>query len=221
MPSLQEHWLRHTQTVRSSYPFLTDAEEGPVQRVFNVQGQLHSEIGPAYRSKTHCVWWLNGRKHGPMVDKWGSIVYYFRNVIVPPKYWKEPENLTVLEILTHPNAEVRYVGLEIYGFQRMLDEEHFEIVHEDDETGAKLLKYDLVEALRKIRKEPKEPEDNRRRVELEPLMVVCVINSTPEPDGHYKRYFLNVPPTMTTCAQAIAWTFGKEDPKDYHPEQQT
>jgi hypothetical protein len=37
--------------------------------------------------------------------------------------------------------------------------------------------------------------------------MVEVENSTPEPDGSFKRYFLRVPPTMRDADSAIAWTF--------------
>lgn len=42
----------------------------------------------------------------------------------------------------------------------------------------------------------------------EPLVMVKVINSTAEPDGTFKEYFLRVPPTVFTVRDAIAWTFG-------------
>jgi hypothetical protein len=48
----------------------------------------------------------------------------------------------------------------------------------------------------------------------EPLVMVKVTNSTPEPDGHFKDYFLRVPPTIKTADEAVAWTFGV---KDYAP----
>ena len=35
-----------------------------------------------------------------------------------------------------------------------------------------------------------------------------VVNGTPEPDGTYKHYFLQVPPTMRTPREAVAWTYG-------------
>ncbi len=40
------------------------------------------------------------------------------------------------------------------------------------------------------------------------LVVVEVANSTPEPDGSRRRYWLRVPPTVRTCRDAVAWTFG-------------
>ena len=54
----------------------------------------------------------------------------------------------------------------------------------------------------------------------EPLMLVKVLNSTPEPDGSFKSYFLRVPPTVTTAREAVAWTFQLERDK-YSPTTQT
>ena len=41
-----------------------------------------------------------------------------------------------------------------------------------------------------------------------PLTFVHVRNSTPEPDGSWKWYFLRVPPDMRSGREAVAWTFG-------------
>jgi hypothetical protein len=49
---------------------------------------------------------------------------------------------------------------------------------------------------------------------------VHVVNSSPEPDGSYKEYFLRVPPTMTRARQAIAWTFGLTE-EEYEPLSET
>lgn len=54
----------------------------------------------------------------------------------------------------------------------------------------------------------------------EPYVAVQVINSTPEPDGSHKRYILRVPPTITSCRAAVAWTFGMS-PDDYDPDAET
>ncbi|MGH9553254.1 MAG: DUF6745 domain-containing protein [Terriglobales bacterium] len=50
--------------------------------------------------------------------------------------------------------------------------------------------------------------------------MVRVINSTPEPDGSYKHYFLRVPPEITTAKSAVAWTFDIDADK-YSPRRQT
>jgi hypothetical protein len=50
----------------------------------------------------------------------------------------------------------------------------------------------------------------------EPLVMVKVVNATPEADGSFKDYFLRVPPTVQTAREAVAWTFGKAA-DDYGP----
>jgi hypothetical protein len=47
--------------------------------------------------------------------------------------------------------------------------------------------------------------------------MVRVKNSTPEPDGTYKEYFLRVPPTIKTAREAVAWTF-EMDENEYKPK---
>ena len=50
----------------------------------------------------------------------------------------------------------------------------------------------------------------------EPIVMVQVVNSTPEPDGHFKDYFIRVPPEIQTAHEAVAWSFGKTT-KEYAP----
>jgi hypothetical protein len=38
--------------------------------------------------------------------------------------------------------------------------------------------------------------------------AVEVVNGTPEPDGTTRHYFLQVPPTVRSARQAVAWTYG-------------
>lgn len=54
----------------------------------------------------------------------------------------------------------------------------------------------------------------------EPLVMVKVVNSTAEPDGSFKDYFLRVPPQTRTAREAVAWTF-EHEPADYELAQQT
>lgn len=54
----------------------------------------------------------------------------------------------------------------------------------------------------------------------EPIVMVQVKNSTPEPDGSFKDYFIRVPPSMATARQAVAWTFGLLEDQ-YRPAQES
>jgi hypothetical protein len=59
-----------------------------------------------------------------------------------------------------------------------------------------------------------------RRIDGEPLVAVEVVNSTPEPDGSYRRYFLRVPPTVRTARGGLAWSFGLTR-REYAPAVET
>jgi hypothetical protein len=48
----------------------------------------------------------------------------------------------------------------------------------------------------------------RREWHWDAWAAVEVVNGTPEKDGSYRRYFLQVPPNMITPRQAVAWTYG-------------
>ena len=88
--------------------------------------------------------------------------------------------------------------IELYGVERYIRDCNAEKIHED--SYGTLYRKDL-------------PED-------EPLMMLRVVNSTPEPDGTYKEYFLRVPPDMRTVHEAVAWTFDMET-EDYRPTQES
>jgi len=121
------------------------------------------------------------------------------------------------------NAEIRRVMVERYGAERFLFD-----------SGAKLIARDSVGLLYR-----KDLADD------EPLVMVRVLNSTPEPDGvmsrdeaiaifgdaaqaainspegsRFKQYTIRVPPDMTTAHEAVAWTFGLTA-ETYHPALET
>src|SRR5439155_4218019 len=54
----------------------------------------------------------------------------------------------------------------------------------------------------------------------EALVVLEVHNSTPDADGSRKPYLLRVPPTMSMCNEAVAWTFGMRA-AEYRPLAET
>jgi hypothetical protein len=184
-------WTARINWIKDEHQF------GKLEMKRNEEGQLHCDDGPAYISPTRLISYKGGRKHGLDVDKWGSIAYFYENILVPPKFCLTPDKVTVEEVLTHPNQEIRYVGIKIIGFDRI--KEKCEIVHQDD-NGQELFRMTGVFE--------------------EPLCFVKVFNSTPELDGSKKIYFLIVPPEMKTCREAVAWTFRKEE-NDYSPSQET
>ena len=158
----------------------------------DAEGRLHCENGPsiAYRDG-----WSLWRIHG---------------VAVPEQIITRPETITVSAIEAEQNAEVRRVicerykpDAEISGYAAyLLDSGAVEI--DRDETS-------LADEVILYRKEV--PND-------EPIVMVKLKNSTPEPDGRIKDYMLRVPPDMTTALDAIGWTFGL-DKGEYAPKIET
>jgi hypothetical protein len=139
------------------------------------------------------------RAEGPAVsypDGYG--VHSWRGMPIPPEVVGELATLTVARIQAEANAELRRVMLEHFGFERYLRE-----------SGAKRQHADDFGTLWRVEM----PGD-------EPLVMVEVINSTAEPDGSFRTYFLRVPPQTGTAREGVAWTFGLTA-QDYAPTQQS
>ncbi|MFG1854906.1 DUF6745 domain-containing protein [Actinomadura geliboluensis] len=128
----------------------------------------------------------------------GFALHAWRGMPIPPDFVASLTGLTADRISAEANAELRRVMLEIFGYDRYLAETGARPLHRD-ETGV-LWSIDL-------------PGD-------EPVVMVEVVNSTPEPDGTYRTYYLRVPPGTRTARAGVAWTFGVDE-ADYHPEKQT
>lgn len=50
--------------------------------------------------------------------------------------------------------------------------------------------------------------------------MVEVVNSTAEPDGSFKDYWIRVPPSVGSAREAVAWTFDVQA-DEYAPAVQT
>jgi hypothetical protein len=100
------------------------------------------------------------------------------------------------DITGEENAEVRRVMIERFGPGEYLRDAGAILV--DESEWGKLWRAELADD--------------------EPLVMVEVVNSTPEPDGSFKDYWLRVPPTVATAHEAVAWTF---DVPNYEPAVQT
>lgn len=166
---------------------LRDLIQGPPPRPrlpdmpFNGADRVQVTLDNEYRVHS-----FNGKAAVVFPD--GREEFYWHGVKVPGFVITNPEKITVLDIQSEGNTEVRRVMLEKYGLSNYLKN-----------AGARLLDEDEFGKL--------------WRVEIagdEPLVMVEVLNSTPEPDGTTKTYFLRVPPDMLTPQQAIAWTFNLE-----------
>jgi hypothetical protein len=132
----------------------------------------------------------------------GFAVWAQHGVMVPDWVVLDPGRITVEGIDDEDNAEVRRVMIERFGAERLIREGGAKLEHED-ETGRLWS--------RRLRNQGWREE---------PVVMVEVVNSTPEPDGSRKTYHLRVPPTMRTARQAVAWTFAMGS-ADYSPVHQT
>lgn len=193
MTDKKKEWLQFLAALRSQAGF------GPKKEYRNADGQLHRDDGPAFVSTICVKWYRDGRLHGVTTDIYGTNTFYFRNVVVPAHYITQPEKLQLKDILSHPNTEVRRVGIEIYGLERIEESENCQIIDTDDK-GQVLMQIDVGTE--------------------EPSTYVKVFNGTPEIDGTYKTYYLCVPPDMKTVKQAVAWTF-RCDETEYNPQVET
>ena len=139
-----------------------------------------------------------GRLHNPggpaLAFRDGYSLYYIHGVAMSSDVIECPECLTVERIEAERNAEVRRVMLELFGVARYIEENGLSPVS-SDEFGS-------------LYRKPQNGDED--------LVLVKVVNSTPESDGTYKDYWLRVPPTMRTAREAVAWTF-EETPEAYAP----
>lgn len=110
----------------------------------------------------------------------------------------EPETLDAKQILSERNAELRRVMMERVGYERLLEAIQAEVLDQDEDPGGE----------RRLLRIAIEGDED----------LVCVSVKCPS-TGH--QFILRVPPTMTTCRQAVAWTAGYDDPAVYAPVQET
>ncbi len=141
--------------------------------------QIPSVVAVDDRRRLHCE---NGLAFAWLDD---IREYYVHGVHVPEYVIERPIEITTKLIDEEPNAEVRRVMIDRYGADRYLVDSNAQEIARDD--------FGIL--FRKVI-----PDD-------EDLVMVKVVNSTPEPDGSLKDYFLRVPPTMKTAREAVAWTF--------------
>lgn len=133
----------------------------------------------------------NGRlhaEHGPAVMWNGEHHYFWHGVRVPVNVILAPDSLQLQDVVMEKNAEVRRVMLERVGRDRLAS--HGVALHRE---GGRVLRC--------------VPIGNREALVF--LEVSCPSTG--------RVYHLQVPPTMQTCGEAVAWTFGFRRAHDYAP----
>jgi hypothetical protein len=142
-----------------------------------------------------------GRLHhadGPALahtDGWA--LYAWHGMPVPAELIARLPTLRPEDITAEPNLELRRVMTESYGLDRYVRD------------AGHLVGRDAYGSLWRL-----------DRPGGEPLVMVEVVNSTPEPDGSRATYWLRVPPDMRSAHAAVAWTFGLNE-GNYRPLAET
>lgn len=159
-------------------------------------------VGRDDQNRPHC-------ETGPQLQ-WrdGYKRWYISGVRVNEQIVMRPETLTPEQIDAEQNAEVKRVMLQRYGWGKYMEQSNAKLLHKDE--FGELYRKDLGG-------------------DEEPLVMVKVINSTPEPDGTFKPYMLRVRPDCTTAREAVASTWIWADtgepifkrPEDYAPAIET
>jgi hypothetical protein len=118
----------------------------------------------------------------------------WRGVAVDERVAFSPELITAEEILAEPNAERRRVLLERMGYDAFLAHAKATTLDEDRDSGGP----------RRLVRVPMNGDED-----LACVSVICPSTG--------RQYVIRVPPTMTTCHQAVAWVAGFDDPDVYKP----
>jgi hypothetical protein len=171
--------------------------------IFDCPGVRKVEDGSTFNEMLDISAWVDCGKDVKLKGK-----LRVRNVDIPAQAFYDPEYITTQRILDETNLEVRRVYTERKGFGEFVKEAGGIVI---DEVTA-----NVYEAIKQARgadpigmKGAKLWKLQQPGTRDEDIVVVELINSTPEPEGYHKTYFLRVPPTTATVIEGVAWTFGK------------
>jgi hypothetical protein len=143
----------------------------------------------------------NGRLHAPDGPALrygdGCKIYAWKGILLPAHLIEQRDRIDVRSIDLVTDPHIRRCMIDIMTPQRFVESGGAYRVAED-ETGVLW----------------------RQRWRWEAWAAVEVINGTPELDGTHKRYFLQVPPTVRSPREGVAWTYGLSE-RHYRPIMRT
>lgn len=158
---------------------------------------LPTHIGNRPTHITYDNEWRPHNDHGPsVVYRDGKEFYFIHGEEVPRWLIMKKHKIRPRHIL---RSRLRFRTImwmiEQYGWERFLKDVH-----------AKHIATDKFGRMWRV--------DNFNR--QNPLVVVEVLNGTPEPDGSYKKYFLRVPDSCRTPLSGVAWSYGVSELEYLH-----
>jgi hypothetical protein len=185
-------------------------ESGRLERI-----RRWSEIGKS------CYWWapyetacfvsdrptaihLDARERlhnlrGPAMafnDGWS--LYSIYGSCVSERLVMHPEQVGLEDLPLDESLEVLHATIELLGSERFLSAARAGFIQED--VFGRIYRIHFHD--------------------YEPILLVEVMNATPEPDGSARRHLLRVPPEVETAHEAVAWSFSRRT-KAYAPAVQT
>ena len=172
------------------------------------------------QNRLHC-------ENGPAVGYNGFNVYAIHGVRVPEKVITAPKTLTVSEIDSERNAEVRRIMIERFGQDHYLLESKAEEIHRDKHGVLYRKEISGDEALVMVKLLNTTPETDgsiskdEAILQFSPHTPVChagkMIELTNAPAKlRFKTYFQRVPPTIERAKQAVAWA-NHQTEETYNP----
>lgn len=207
------HWQKIVSSTDSHwalYEFFSSTIKDKAFEQIKPYIKLHRACGGAYISgdtimlypkPTHLHLDTRGRLHSPdspALDFNGHYtVYALNGVVVEEKVVMRPNDITAAEIIREDNAQLAQIKLDRLTIPNFINKARPSILDTDHDANGNTRKL-LSVFLNTDFSEPR---------------IVCVQVICPSTD---KTYLLRVPPTIETCAEAIAWTFNV-DKKDYAP----
>jgi hypothetical protein len=159
-------WIRQTEHCHWWFPYeeVALASDRPQTLTVDEDGRLHNEHGSALEYR----------------DGFG--LHAWHGVLVGSRVITAPESIASSDIEAEPNAEVRRVMLERYGWQRYIRDCGATVVDEVPEDhhilglrGARLLRKELAG-------------------DPEPIVYLEMVNSTPGREGTARRYLERIDP---------------------------
>lgn len=165
------------------------------------ENQLHNENGMALS----------------YADGWG--IWMIHGLRVNEQIVMRPETLTVSQIMGETNVEIRRVMIDRFGVEKLT--EYGKVLDSDVDRDGHLRELILIELPQ---------EDSSRGQKDEDILLLRVVNSSPELDGTFATYTLRCHPELRpmnngeavgfaqpmTCQNAVASLFGMYG-EDYDP----
>lgn len=174
----------------------------PVEAHVDDRDRLHNPDGPA-------VLWEDT-----------AALYSYKGVLMPAEAYM-PGSRKASYANSFINAEQRRAMIEMMGQGEYIKQSGFVVIDEHPKYGRLMIEGDVVEITANHFTGDSIVAISRDGSRIEtPMMVLEVTNATPEPDGTYKQYWLEVPPTCRTAHEANAATWGLT-PETYSPEFET